>query len=845
MQKYSVTGMSCAACSARVEKAVSKLSGVESCAVSLLTNTMSVEGTAATQAVVSAVRRAGYGAAPIGEGGAALPQGEATLGSGEVTSLKARLASSLVFLVVLLYFSMGHMMWGWPLPAWFEGNHVAMGLVQLLLSLAVLFINRKFFTSGVASALHGSCNMDTLVSLGAGVSFAYSVVVLFLMTDAVVKQDEARVLECMDGFYFEGAAMIVSLISVGKLLEALSKGKTTSALKDLMKLSPQTATLVKDGSEVVVPVDQVAVGDTFAVKPGEAIPVDGVVVEGTSSVNEAALTGESIPSDKEAGCKVYSATLNTSGYLKCRATRVGKDTTLSQIIRLVSDAAATKAPIARIADRVSAVFVPTVIAIAAVTLVVWLLCGAAAGFALSRAIAVLVISCPCALGLATPVAIMVASGVAARRGILFKTAASIEEAGRVCTVALDKTGTLTKGEPVVTDVVPVGVSEEELVRLAASVEVKSEHPLARAVVDYWRTRGAGELAAAEGFTALPGQGAQAMVAGQRVVATSLKYTAGIADVSAVEEVAGRLCEEGKTPLAFVRGGKLVGLIAVADAIKEESPRAVEELVALGVTPVMITGDSERTAAAIARQCGIQQVVAGVLPEQKADVVQRLKRSGKCAMVGDGINDAPALASSDVAIAIGAGSDIAIESASIVLVKSSPLDISAAIRLSRAALVNIKENLFWAFFYNVLGIPLAAGMYYHALGWSLNPMFAAAAMSLSSFCVVSNALRLNLFDPYKVGKRHRAKAQGNTIDLDNLNNPNDKETKMDTIEKVIKVDGMMCSHCEAHVKEALEKIKGVDEAVASHEKGEVVLKLSREVDMDKIADAVKKAGYAVV
>ena len=837
MQKYSVTGMSCAACSSRIERAVSKLSGVESCAVSLLTNTMSVEGTAAAQSVVRAVRKAGYGAAPIGEGAAT--QGEASLGSGEVSSLKGRLASSLVFLVVLLYFSMGHMMWGWPLPAWFEGNHVAMGLVQLLLSLAVLFINRKFFTSGVASALHGSCNMDTLVSLGAGVSFAYSVVVLFLMTDAVVKGDEARVVECMDNFYFEGAAMIVSLISVGKMLEALSKGKTTDALKDLMKLSPQTATLVKDGSEVVVPIDQVAVGDTFAVKPGEAIPVDGVVVEGASAVNEAALTGESIPSDKEAGSKVYSATVNTSGYLLCRATRVGEDTTLSQIIRLVSDAAATKAPIARIADRVSAVFVPTVIAIAAVTLVVWLLVGAAAGFALSRAIAVLVISCPCALGLATPVAIMVASGVAARRGILFKTAASIEEAGRVKVVALDKTGTLTKGEPEVTDVVPLGIDEEELVRVAAAVEVKSEHPLARAVVDYWHQHGTGELAEAEGFTALPGQGAQALVAGQRVVAASLKYTAGLVDVSTVEGVAARLCEEGKTPLAFVRGGKLVGLIAVADAIKEESPRAVEELVALGVTPVMITGDSERTARAIARQCGIQQVVAGVLPGQKADVVQRLKSSGKCAMVGDGINDAPALASADVAIAIGAGSDIAIESASIVLVKSSPLDIPAVIRLSRAALVNIKENLFWAFFYNVLGIPLAAGVYYHALGWSLNPMFAAAAMSLSSFCVVSNALRLNLFDPYKVGKKHRAKTRCNTIDLDN------KETKMDTLEKVIKVQGMMCSHCEAHVKEALEKIKGVDEATASHEKGEVVLKLSREVDMDKIADAVKKAGYAVV
>ena len=835
MVQYNVTGMSCAACSARVEKAVSKVPGVTSCAVSLLTNSMGVEGSASSAAIISAVQEAGYGASLKGAGNAAssASEAEAQLEDHETPKLKWRLIWSLGFLIVLMYFSMGHMMWGWPLPAFYDGNHVAMGLTQLLLTVIIMVINQRFFISGYKSLWHRAPNMDTLVALGATAAFVYSTYALFAMTDAQVKGDSAAVMDYMMDFYFESAAMILTLITVGKMLEARSKGKTTDALKGLMKLAPKTATVIRDGAEAVIPVEQVRKDDVFAVRPGESIPVDGVVLEGSSAVNEAAITGESIPADKAPGDTVTAATVNQSGYLKCRATRVGEDTTLSQIIRMVSDAAATKAPIAKIADKVSGVFVPTVISIAAITTVVWLLLGQGVGFALARGISVLVISCPCALGLATPVAIMVGSGLGAKNGILFKTAASLEETGRIEIVALDKTGTITSGEPAVTDIIPAeGVSEAEFVTLAASLEQKSEHPLAGAVMQYAESR---KIAPQEvtDFRALPGNGLTAVYGGRTLYGGSCAFIGGkLAVPGDMQAKAAALSEAGKTPLMFCDGDRLLGIIAVADIIKPDSPQAVRELQNMGIQVVMLTGDNERTAKAIGAQAGVDHVIAGVLPDGKESVIRRLMEQGKVAMVGDGINDAPALTRANIGIAIGAGTDVAIDAADVVLMKSRLSDVPAAIRLSRATLRNIHENLFWAFFYNTIGIPIAAGVFV-SLGLTLNPMLGAAAMSLSSFCVVSNALRLNLFKLHDASRDHKRK---NHI----------KEIKKETteMEKTMKITGMMCSHCEATVKKALEAIPEVAEAKVSHEAGTAVVTLSAPVDDAVLKNAVEAKDYTV-
>ena len=835
MVQYNVTGMSCAACSARVEKAVSKVPGVTSCAVSLLTNSMGVEGSASSAAIISAVQEAGYGASLKGAENAApsASDAEAQLEDHETPKLKRRLIWSLGFLIVLMYFSMGHMMWGWPLPAFYDGNHVAMGLTQLLLTVIIMVINQRFFISGYKSLWHRAPNMDTLVALGATAAFVYSTYALFAMTDAQVKGDSAAVMDYMMDFYFESAAMILTLITVGKMLEARSKGKTTDALKGLMTLAPKTATVIRDGAEVVIPVEQVRKDDVFSVRPGESIPVDGVVLEGSSAVNEAAITGESIPADKAPGDTVTAATVNQSGYLKCRATRVGEDTTLSQIIRMVSDAAATKAPIAKIADKVSGVFVPTVISIAAITTVVWLLLGQGVGFALARGISVLVISCPCALGLATPVAIMVGSGLGAKNGILFKTAASLEETGRIEIVALDKTGTITSGEPAVTDIIPAeGVSEAEFVTLAASLEQKSEHPLAGAVMQYAESR---KIAPQEvtDFRALPGNGLTAVYGGRTLYGGSCAFIGGkLAVPDYMQAKAAALSEAGKTPLMFCDGDRLLGIIAVADVIKPDSPQAVRELQNMGIQVVMLTGDNERTAKAIGAQAGVDHVIAGVLPDGKESVIRRLMEQGKVAMVGDGINDAPALTRANIGIAIGAGTDVAIDAADVVLMKSSLSDVPAAIRLSRATLRNIHENLFWAFFYNTIGIPIAAGVFV-SLGLTLNPMLGAAAMSLSSFCVVSNALRLNLFKLHDASRDHKRK---NHI----------KEIKKETteMEKTMKITGMMCSHCEATVKKALEAIPEVAEAKVSHEAGTAVVTLSAPVDDAVLKNAVEAKDYTV-
>ena len=833
MEHYTVTGMSCAACSARVEKAVSAIPGVTSCSVSLLTNSMGVEGSATPDAVISAVQAAGYGASLKGAAQSvpSIAEQEDALADHETPVLKRRLIASLGFLIVLMYFSMGHMMWGWPLPSFFDGNHVAMGLIQMLLTIAVMVINQKFFINGFKSLFHGAPNMDTLVALGATASFGYSTYALFAMTGAQVRGDAAAVMSYMHEFYFESAAMILALITVGKMLEARSKGKTTDALKSLMKLAPQTATLLRNGQEVTVPIAQVKRGDVFVVRPGENIPVDGVILEGESAVNESALTGESIPVDKAVGDSVSAATTNQSGFLRCEATRVGEDTTLSQIIKMVSDAAATKAPIAKVADRVSGVFVPTVITIAVITTAVWLLCGKPIGFALARGISVLVISCPCALGLATPVAIMVGNGLGAKNGILFKTAVSLEETGKTEIVALDKTGTITKGEPRVTDVLPAdGLTESALLALAAALEQRSEHPLARAVM---LRAEEDKLSVSEvsDFRALPGNGLTATLNDEELLGGSLSFISTKADVpQALRDKAEALAEEGKTPLLFARGGKLAGVIAVADVIKEDSPAAIAALRNMGIHVVMLTGDNEKTARAIGRQASVDEVIAGVLPEGKESVIRSLQKQGKVAMVGDGINDAPALTRADIGIAIGAGTDVAIDAADVVLMKSQLSDVPAAIRLSRATLRNIHENLFWAFFYNVIGIPLAAGVWIPIFGWTLNPMFGAAAMSLSSFCVVSNALRLNLFNLHDAGKDKKIKKKHHK-----------EET---TMEKTMKIEGMMCGHCEAAVKKALEAVDGVASAEVSHTSGTAVVTLSKPVDSAVLKKAVEDKDYKV-
>ena len=850
MEQYNVTGMSCAACSARVEKAVSKVPGVASCSVSLLTNSMGVEGTASSAEIIKAVQDAGYGASPKRAGAAAASSTSAdldALADHETPKLKRRLIASLGFLLVLMYFSMGHMMWGWPLPHWFDGNHVAMGLVQLLLAGIVMVINQKFFINGFKGLLHGSPNMDTLVAMGSMASFVWSTYALFAMTRAQVDGNSELVMHYMMEFYFESAAMILTLITVGKMLEARSKGKTTDALKSLMKLAPKTATLLRDGAEVTVPIEQVQKGDIFVVRPGENIPVDGIVLEGTSAVNESALTGESIPVDKATGDKVSAATTNQSGFLQCRATRVGEDTTLAQIIRMVSDAAATKAPIAKIADTVSGFFVPAVITIAVVTTIVWLLLGRELGYALARGISVLVISCPCALGLATPVAIMVGNGLGAKNGILFKTAASLEAAGRTQIVALDKTGTITSGEPRVTDILPAeGVSESELLTLAASLEQKSEHPLAKAVLAYAETE---TIACPDvtDFAALPGNGLSARLDGMEIYGGNAEFIATKASVPAeLQAEAARLAAEGKTPLFFGGAGRLMGVIAVADTLKEDSPRAIRELQNMGIRVVMLTGDNQRTADAIGRQAGVDEVIAGVLPDGKEAVIRRLQESGKVAMVGDGINDAPALTRADTGIAIGAGTDVAIDAADVVLMNSRLSDVPAAIRLSRATLRNIHENLFWAFIYNIIGIPLAAGVFI-PFGLTLNPMFGAAAMSLSSFCVVSNALRLNLFDVHSTKHDRAAKNAASlpAVSAQPAAVANKESTKEDTaMKKTLKVEGMMCGHCEARVKKALEALPEVDEAVVSHEAGTAIVTLNAEVADDVLKKAVEDQDYPV-
>ena len=886
MKQYTVTGMSCAACSSRVEKAVSKVPGVTACSVSLLTNSMGVEGDVPPETVIHAVEDAGYGASLKGQGTAAQAQSaseaEDALKDRETPVLKHRLIASLGFLAVLMYMSMGHMMWGWPLPHFMDGNHVAMGLLQLLLAGIIMVINQKFFISGFKGLLHRAPNMDTLVALGSGASFIYSTYALFAMTDAQLKGNDTAVMSYMHEFYFESAAMILALITVGKMLEARSKGKTTDALKGLMKLAPKTAVIIRDGVETKVPIEEVKKGDVFVVRPGENIPVDGVVLEGTSAVNEAALTGESIPVDKAQGDPVSAATVNQSGYLRCEATRVGEDTSLSQIIRMVSDAAATKAPIAKIADRVSGVFVPAVITIAVVTTIIWLLAGQTFGFALARGISVLVISCPCALGLATPVAIMVGNGMGAKNGILFKTAVSLEETGKMDIVALDKTGTITSGEPRVTDVIPSGgVTEKELVSLALSLEKKSEHPLAKAVLLYAKEQQIDAPEVAD-FQALPGNGLSGTLEGASLAGGSFSYISGHTTVSAQEQASfERLASEGKTPLCFMKNGRLAGMIAVADVIKEDSPQAVKELQNMGIRVVMLTGDNERTARAIGAQAGVDEVIAGVLPDGKESVIRSLKEQGKVAMVGDGINDAPALTRADIGIAIGAGTDIAIDAADVVLMKSRLSDVPASIRLSRATLRNIHENLFWAFFYNVVGIPLAAGLLYPIFGWKLNPMFGAAAMSLSSFCVVTNALRLNLFKMHDASKDHpmrkRAEkaankggdkaenagavrteaedirsigqtANGNeTVSKEMQKSENQKNhINMEgiTMTKTMNIEGMMCGHCEARVKKALEALAGVESAEVSHEKGTAVVSMSADVADDTLKEAVEAQDYKV-
>ena len=852
MEQYSVTGMSCAACSSRVEKAVSKVPGVTSCSVSLLTNSMGVEGTAASDAIISAVEAAGYHAEKKGTGtkgkqGSAAND-DALLKDTETPKLKKRLFASVGFLLVLMYFSMGHMMWNWPLPSFFAGNHVAMGLLQLLLTVIIMVINQKFFISGFKGLLNKSPNMDTLVALGSGASFLYSVYALFAMTDAQVKGDMTAVMSYMHEFYFESAAMILTLITVGKMLEARSKGKTTDALKSLMKLAPKTAVLLQDDQEVTVSIEEVQAGDVFVVRPGENIPVDGIVLEGNSAVNEAALTGESIPVDKAEGDKVSAATVNQSGFIKCRATRVGEDTTLSQIIRMVSDAAATKAPIAKIADKVSGVFVPAVITIAVITFIVWMLAGQTFGYALARAISVLVISCPCALGLATPVAIMVGNGMGAKHGIMFKTAVSLEETGKIQIVALDKTGTITSGEPKVTDIIPAeGVSEEELLWMAFALEKKSEHPLAKAILLEAEQRNVRAEEASD-FQALPGNGLTASLHGSRLFGGNMKFISGICEISEKQKrQVEALAEDGKTPLFFAKGEQLLGVIAVADVIKEESARAVKELQNMGIRVVMLTGDNERTARAIGHQAGVDEVIAGVLPEGKESVIRSLKEKGKVAMVGDGINDAPALTRADMGIAIGAGTDIAIDAADVVLMKSKLDDVPAAIRLSRATLRNIHENLFWAFIYNIIGIPLAAGIWIPVFGWQLNPMFGAAAMSLSSFCVVTNALRLNFFGMYDAKKDKKIKNQVTlqTVDANSQMQNKSNKKESNTMEKTMEIRGMMCGHCEAAVKKALEALPQVDEAVVSHEKGTAVVKLNAEIADETLKKTVEDKDYQVV
>ena len=852
MQQFIVTGMSCAACSARVEKAVSKVEGVTSCSVSLLTNSMGVEGTAADQAIIQAVEAAGYGASVKGEaaehsGASSMAAEEEMLKDHDTPVLKRRLLASLGFLIVLMYFSMGHMMWGWPLPAFFENNHIAMGLVQLLLTGIVMVINQKFFISGFTSLAHRAPNMDTLVALGSTAAFGYSTYALFAMTDAQVKGDMEMVMHYMHEFYFESAAMILTLITVGKMLEARSKGKTTDALKGLMKLASKTAVVERNGQEVTVPIEQVKKGDIFLVRPGENVPVDGVILEGTSALNEAALTGESIPVDKKPGDVVSAATLNQSGFIRCEATRVGEDTTLSQIIQMVSDAAATKAPIAKSADKVSGVFVPAVITIAVITMIVWLLAGESVGFALARGISVLVISCPCALGLATPVAIMVGNGMGAKNGILFKTAVSLEETGKVQIVALDKTGTITNGEPVVTDMVPAeGVTEESLLALAASLEKRSEHPLAKAILKYV---GEQQLIVEDvsEFEALPGNGLTAVRNGVKLAGGNYAFIRTQTEVS--EDLLKQsevLAEQGKTPMFFAENGRLAGIIAVADTMKEDSRQAVSELRNMGIRVVMLTGDNERTARAIGAQAGVDDVIAGVLPDGKESVIRKLQQYGKVAMVGDGINDAPALTRADMGIAIGAGTDVAIDAADVVLMKSRLSDVAAAVRLSRATLRNIHENLFWAFFYNVIGIPLAAGVWIPIFGWTLNPMFGAAAMSLSSFCVVTNALRLNLFNMHDAKKDKKLKNPAIIKELvdNNKTNHNQENKEIGTMKKTMKIEGMMCGHCEATVKKALEGLDGVASAEVSHEAGTAVVELSTDVADDVLKKTVEDKDYKV-
>lgn len=837
MEQYNVTGMSCAACSARVEKAVAQIDGVESCSVSLLTNSMGVTGDVSAETVIAAVEAAGYGASIKGKDqerkSAGTSANEEMLKDRETTKLKKRLIASLCFLIPLMYFSMGAMMWGWPVPAILEHNHVAMGLIQLLLTGIVMVINQKFFISGMKGLLHRAPNMDTLVSLGAGASFAYSTFALFAMTDAQMRNDMAGVMSWMHEFYFESAAMILTLITVGKMLEAHSKGKTTDALKSLMKLAPKTAVILLDGVEQEVSIEQVKKGDIFVVRPGENIPVDGVVVEGSSAVNEAALTGESIPVDKESGDAVSAATLNQSGFLKCEAARVGEDTTLSQIIQMVSDAAATKAPIAKVADKVSGVFVPVVIGIAAVTILIWLIAGQSVGFALARGISVLVISCPCALGLATPVAIMVGNGMGAKNGIMFKTAVSLEETGKMEIVALDKTGTITSGEPKVTDILPVKeVTEEELLQFAYALEQKSEHPLARAILAEAEERQLNTLEVTD-FHAVPGNGLTAKLPGACILrGGNLKFISDTVSVSdEIKRKAEQLAEEGKTPLFFSKDEKLIGIVAVADVIKEDSPRAVKELQNMGIRVVMLTGDNERTAKAIGQQAGVDEVIAGVLPEGKESVIRALKQHGKVAMVGDGINDAPALTRADMGIAIGAGTDIAIDAADVVLMKSRLSDVPAAIRMSRATLRNIHENLFWAFIYNAIGIPLAAGLFYPIFGWKLNPMFGAAAMSLSSFCVVTNALRLNWFKIHDASRDRKIKRK--------------KKQEEKSMTRTMKIEGMMCGHCEAAVKKALEALAEVDVAEVSHETGTAVVTLNAEFANDVLKKTVEEKDYKVI
>ena len=837
MKQYNVTGMSCAACSARVEKAVSKVSGVTSCSVSLLTNSMGVEGDAAAQDIIAAVEEAGYGASPKSSGNSsettAHASDEGILKDKETPVLRKRLIASLCFLLPLMYFSMGHMMWNWPIPSFLSGNHIAMGLIQLLLTTIIMVINQKFFINGFRSLWHLAPNMDALVALGATASYIYSTYALFAMTDAMMRGDAAKVMSYMHEFYFESAAMILTLITLGKMLEAHSKGRTTDALKNLMKLAPKTAIVERDGTEIEVPIEQVKIGDIFIVRPGENIPVDGIVVEGTSAVNEAALTGESIPADKSSGDTVSAATLNQSGFLRCEATRVGEDTTLSQIIQMVSDAAATKAPIAKIADKVSGVFVPAVIAISFITIFVWLFAGQNIGFALARGISVLVISCPCALGLATPVAIMVGNGMGAKNGIMFKTAVSMEETGKVQIVALDKTGTITSGEPKVTDILPAkDISEERLLSLAYTLEERSEHPLAGAILLKAKENGINAAGEISDFKALPGNGLSGNLDGNYLLGGNLKFIGEHVSIPAeLQKKAASFSEEGKTPLYFSLNDQLIGIIAVADVIKEDSPQAVRELQNMGIRVVMLTGDNEKTANAIGRQAGVDEVIAGVLPDGKENVIRSLKKNGRTAMVGDGINDAPALTRADIGIAIGAGTDIAIDAADVVLMKSRLSDVPAGISLSRATLRNIHENLFWAFFYNVIGIPLAAGIWYPMLGWKLNPMFGAAAMSLSSFCVVTNALRLNWFNMHNT-KRDKKISQR-------------RKQEVTTMEKTMKIEGMMCGHCEARVQKCLEALAEVDHATVSHETGTALVSLNAEISDDTLKKTVEEQDYKVI